>query len=58
MITNSILSAKHVKALKAYSRGSNKQFAEWAAVDTQDAVGLERSTVIQFKQAVIGFYSE
>jgi hypothetical protein len=39
MITNSILSAKHVKALKDYFRGSNKQFAEGTAIDTQATVG-------------------
>jgi hypothetical protein len=34
MITNSILSAKHVKALKDYYRDSNKQFAEVTAIGT------------------------
>ena len=31
MITDPILRAKQIKALKAYYRDSNKQFAEWAA---------------------------
>jgi hypothetical protein len=31
MITDPILREKQVKALKAYYRDSNKQFAEWAA---------------------------
>jgi hypothetical protein len=35
MITNPILSYKQVKALKAYYRDSNKQFAEWTTVGTQ-----------------------
>jgi hypothetical protein len=39
MITNSILSANQVKALNAYYRGSNKQFAEGTAIDTQATVG-------------------
>jgi hypothetical protein len=47
MITNSILSAKQVKALNAYYLDSNKQFAAWTAIDTQATVGLERSMVFQ-----------
>jgi hypothetical protein len=46
MITNSILSDKQVKALKAYYRDSNKQFAEGTAIDTQATVGLKRKAVI------------
>ncbi len=46
MITNSILSAKQVKVLKAYYRGSNKQFAEGTAGGTQAGVGLKRKRSI------------
>jgi hypothetical protein len=34
MITNSILSSKLVKVIKAYYRGSNKQFAEGTTIGT------------------------
>jgi hypothetical protein len=42
MITISILSAKQVKAIKAYYHGSNKQFAEGTTIDTQATEGLKR----------------
>jgi hypothetical protein len=35
MTTGQLLRAKQVKALKAYYRDSNKQFAEWEAVGHQ-----------------------
>jgi hypothetical protein len=50
MITNSILSAIHVKALKDYYRDSNKQFAEGTSIDTQATVGKERKAVIRLNK--------
>jgi hypothetical protein len=50
MITNSILSAKQVKVLKAYYRGSNKQFAEGTAGGTQAGVGLKRVLADQLNE--------
>jgi hypothetical protein len=55
MITNSILSAKQVKALKAYYRGSNKQFVEGTAGGIKAGVGLKRVLVDQLNEIYLDY---
>jgi ABC-type uncharacterized transport system YnjBCD ATPase subunit len=55
MITNSVLSNKQVKVLKAYYRGSNKQFAEGTAGGTQARIGLKRVLADQLNEIYLDY---